>query len=126
MSDESPPPSREDLDARLREAKSKRGGHAGADREAQGGGLAFAVRIGVDLVAALAVGVGIGILLDRWLGTSPWFLLLFFLLGAAAGMMNVYRVMAGYGHTAGYRKVGRDQDKAPGPKPNGNHEPNGR
>jgi ATP synthase protein I len=120
MSDELPPPSRKDLDARLREAKAKRDGRSGADQEAKGGGLAFAVRIGVDLVAALVVGVGIGILLDRWLDTSPWFLLLFFLLGAAAGMMNVYRVMAGYGYAAGYRKVERDQDKDPG------HEPNGR
>jgi ATP synthase protein I len=120
MSDKSPPPSRKHLDARLREAKAKRGGRSGADLEAKGGGLAFAVRIGVDLVAALIVGVGIGILLDRWLDTSPWFLLLFFLLGAAAGMMNVYRVMAGYGYAAGYRKVERDRDKDP------DHEPNGR
>ena len=105
MSEESPPPSRSDLDARLRAAKSRRGGKKGADDEqTRGGGLAFAVRIGVDLVAALVVGVGIGLLLDRWLGTGPWFLLLFFVLGAAAGMMNVYRVMAGYGYSAGYRK----------------------
>jgi len=119
MSDKSPPPSREDLDARLREAKAKRGGISSTDQEAPGGGLSFAVRIGVDLVAALVVGVGIGILLDRWLETSPWFLLLFFLLGAAAGMMNVYRVMAGYGYTAGYRKTAKDQDKDPGREPNG-------
>ncbi len=122
MSDETPPspreePSREDLDARLRAAKAKRGG---VDKEAQGSGLAFAVRIGVDLVAALVVGVGIGVGLDRWFETSPWFLLLFFLLGAAAGMMNVYRVMAGYGYTAGYKKPGRDRDKGP------DHEPDSR
>lgn len=121
MSDETPPspqeePSREDLDARLRAAKAKRGG---AGQEEPDGGLAFAVRIGVDLVAALIVGVGIGIALDRWFETSPWFLVLFFLLGAAAGMMNVYRVMAGYGYAAGYKKLGRDRDKDPDRKPNG-------
>jgi ATP synthase protein I len=105
MSDESPPPPHQSFDQRLREAKAKRSGRrAGEDREGRGGGLAFAVRIGVDLVAALIVGVGIGILLDRWLGTSPWMLVLFFVLGAAAGMMNVYRVMAGYGYAAGYKK----------------------
>ena len=42
-------------------------------------------------MAALAVGVGIGWLLDRWLGTLPLFLLIFFFLGAAAGLLNVYR-----------------------------------
>ena len=111
MSDESPPPPHQSFDQRLREAKAKRRGHrAGDDREERGGGLAFAVRIGVDLVAALIVGVGIGILLDRWLGTTPWFLLLFFVLGAAAGMMNVYRVMAGYGYAAGYKKAEPEAD----------------
>lgn len=115
MSDELPPPSRQTLDQRLREAKARRGGRkAGEDRESRGGGIAFAVRIGVDLVAALIVGVGIGVLLDRWLGTSPWFLLLFFVLGAAAGMLNVYRVMAGYGYAAGYRKPERKEDGKPG------------
>jgi len=49
------------------------------------------------LVAALIVGVGIGLLLDRWLGTTPWFLIVFFLLGAAAGILNVYRAASGMG-----------------------------
>jgi ATP synthase protein I len=39
----------------------------------------------------LVVGGGIGWLLDRWLGTSPLLLILFFLVGAAAGMYNVVR-----------------------------------
>ena len=105
MSDESPPPSSRDLDARLRAAKARHSGKTGADDElSRGSGLAFAVRIGVEMVSALAVGVGIGLLLDRWLGTGPWFLLLFFVLGAAAGMLNVYRAMAGYGYSAGYHR----------------------
>ena len=51
----------------------------------------FAFRIGVELVTALLVGGGIGWLLDRWWGTSPILLLLFFFLGAAAGILNVFR-----------------------------------
>lgn len=114
MSDESPPPPSDEFDRRLREAKAKRSGqNTDADGETRGGGLAFALRIGVDIVAALAVGVGIGILLDRWLDTAPWFLILFFVLGAAAGMLNVYRVMAGYGYAAGYRKPGKSRQKRP-------------
>ena len=109
MSEPSPPPDLDDLDTRLREAKARRAEKKARDRARErGSGLSFALRIGVELVAALAVGVGIGLLLDRWLGTTPWMLLLFFLFGAAAGMLNVYRVMAGYGYAAGYRKPPKD------------------
>jgi ATP synthase protein I len=101
MQNEKPPPTPAELDARLRAARAR---HGEGDRRARAdkSGLGFAIRIGVEMVAALAVGVGIGLMLDRWLGTTPWFLLLFFVLGAAAGMMNVYRAMAGYGSTVGY------------------------
>lgn len=51
------------------------------------------LRAGVDVVSALIVGVVIGSALDRWLGTWPWLFLLFFILGAAAGVVNVYRLI---------------------------------
>jgi ATP synthase protein I len=53
--------------------------------------MAAGFRIVVELVAAIAVGTGIGWLLDGWLGTRPLMLVVFVLLGAAAGVMNVYR-----------------------------------
>jgi len=37
------------------------------------------------------VGAVIGWLLDRWLGISPWGLIVFLLLGFAAGVLNVMR-----------------------------------
>jgi ATP synthase protein I len=37
------------------------------------------------------VGAGLGWLIDRWLGISPWGLMLFLLLGFAAGVLNVMR-----------------------------------
>ena len=52
-------------------------------------GIAF--RLSTDLVAAVVVGGVIGWFLDRWLGTAPWLLLLFFFLGVAAGILNVMR-----------------------------------
>ena len=65
-------------------------------------GVGFAFRIGVELVAALIVGVGIGLFLDHWLDTAPWFLIGFFFIGAGAGIVNVYRATAGYGMAVGY------------------------
>jgi ATP synthase protein I len=63
----------------------------------------MAFRIGTELVAALGLGVGIGVMLDRWMGTAPWFLVVFFFLGAAAGALNVYRAASGIGMAPGYR-----------------------
>jgi ATP synthase protein I len=109
MTDDKPSPSLEDLDARLRRAHERRPETGGSDnrgpnKNSVGAGLGFALRIGIELVAALAVGVGIGFLLDRWLGTAPWLMVVFFFLGSAAGFLNVYRAVSGYGYAAGYRR----------------------
>ncbi len=90
------PEPREDLDARLRRARAnqdQRSSPPTGGVGSPGKGLAIAVRIGTELVAAIAVGVGIGLLLDHWLGTAPWLLILFLLMGGAAGMLNVYRTV---------------------------------
>lgn len=103
-----------DLDARLERARGGGGpGRADADAGERGRGLGFALKVGVELVAALAVGVGAGLLADSWLGTAPWMLVAFFVLGAAAGMMNVYRVMSGMGQGVGYA-AGRGRDRKAG------------
>ena len=94
MSEGEPPTRLNELEARLRRLRERvpnedevAGGKALPTQSAYG----FAFRIGVELVAALAVGGGIGWLLDHWFGTMPLFLLIFFVLGAAAGMLNVFR-----------------------------------
>ncbi len=109
MNDDPPLPSLEQLDEKLRAAEAKRRKtKAGPDDGGQG--LAFAMRIGVEIVAALIVGVGIGLLLDHWLGTKPWFFLLFFVLGAAAGFMNVFRVVGRLGGQVGYHGAKKPKD----------------
>ena len=55
--------------------------------------MGIGVRVGVELVAAMAVAVAIGWGLDRWLGTTPWLMAVFVLLGGAAGIANVWRLM---------------------------------
>ena len=86
----------DDFDARLRRIQAERQPPASAatpsvDTPGQGMGVAF--RIGTELVAALGIGVGTGLLLDHWLGTTPWLLIAFIFIGGAAGMLNVYRLV---------------------------------
>lgn len=50
-------------------------------------------RAATELVAAVAVGAFLGWQLDRWLGTRPILLVVFFFLGIAAGFMNLYRTV---------------------------------
>ncbi len=49
--------------------------------------------VGVELVSGVLVGVGVGLFIDWMFGTSPWGLISLFILGASAGMLNVYRVL---------------------------------
>jgi len=53
--------------------------------------LARGFRLSTELVVGVLVGAFIGWVLDRWLGISPWGLIIFLLLGFAAGVLNVMR-----------------------------------
>lgn len=81
----------ERLNERLEAARSRRHGGGKPKRRNRGGELGMAMRIGIDLVSGIVVGVLIGLGLDRWLGTGPWLMLVFFVLGSAAGVSNVMR-----------------------------------
>ncbi len=68
------------------------GSGAGSDK---GAAMARALRVSTELIGGIVVGGAIGWALDRWLGNEkPWFFILFFLLGAVAGIMNVVRAAA--------------------------------
>ena len=90
----------EELDNKLRKVNARNLDQRKGARSDEGFGVA--IRIGVDIVAALAVGVGLGLVLDNWLNTKPWMLILFFILGSAAGLLNVFRSISGHGYAAGY------------------------
>jgi len=53
--------------------------------------LARGFRLSTELVGGVVVGAFLGWALDKWLGISPWGMILFVLLGFAAGVLNVMR-----------------------------------
>ena len=53
--------------------------------------LARGLRLSAEFVAGILVGAGIGWLMDRWLGTSPWGMIVLLLGGFAAGVLNMMR-----------------------------------
>ena len=57
-----------------------------------GSAMSLGLRAGSELVSAVIVGSGIGWALDRALHTNPAFLIVFFLIGVAAGTLNVIRL----------------------------------
>ena len=81
----------EDFKTRLKIAKSKIKKQFDNDDEKRGSFMGSAFKLGTELVAAVAVGTIIGFILDTLFDTKPWLIIIFFFLGAAAGMLNVIR-----------------------------------
>ena len=63
----------------------------GENSSGAGQGFAQAMKLSTEFVAGVVVGAGLGWLIDRGLGTSPWGLIIFLLLGFCAGVLNVLR-----------------------------------
>ncbi len=82
-----------ELDEKLGKVRAERAAEAG-DHEGsamRGRGMAAGMRMASEMVGAVLVGAAIGYGLDLFLGTKPWLFLLFFVLGFAAGVLNVMR-----------------------------------
>jgi len=86
-----PPDARlESLDERLdrlEQAEAKRTAKRQPDTSYQAGQLVLS-----HLVGAPAGGFIIGFVLDKWLGTKPWLMLLMLFAGFAVGVWNVIRI----------------------------------
>lgn len=78
------------LEAKLAERKPKPG-PADDEQRAASTGYAQAVKLSSEFIAAVAVGFAIGFGIDRFLGTKPWGMIVFLLLGFGAGVLNVMR-----------------------------------
>ena len=79
-----------ELKDRIETAKSSNTLNTKKNKES---GAGFGFKISTEIIAALVVGVGIGLIVDKYLGTKPFGLIIFFIFGAFAGFLNVYRVM---------------------------------
>jgi ATP synthase protein I len=97
---EQPPADEAALSARFQRL-GERLGHVHPDRPSESSSgqrptadpsaIARGFRLSTELVAGVLAGAGIGWVLDRWLGISPWGMIVFLLLGFAAGVLNVMR-----------------------------------
>jgi ATP synthase protein I len=52
--------------------------------------------LGLMLPSSIAVGLFFGYVLDRWLGTHPWFLLTLTVLGVVSGLLSLFRALRKY------------------------------
>ncbi len=80
----------DDLKTRLKIAKSKIKENI-FDNKKKGSFMGNAFKLGTELVAAVGVVTIIGFILDSWFDTKPWLIIIFFFLGAVAGILNVIR-----------------------------------
>ena len=95
-----PPPDEAALSARFKRL-GERLGHIHSDRPSESSlgprpaadpsAIARGFRLSTELVAGVLAGAGLGWVLDYWLGISPWGMIVFLLLGFAAGVLNVVR-----------------------------------
>ena len=76
---------------RLKIAKSKLKSSLKPEEQQKSSFMGNAFKLGTELVASVVVGTIIGFILDNWFDTKPWFIIIFFFLGSAAGMLNVVK-----------------------------------
>ncbi len=81
---------RRQLDAALVE-RSRKEAKAEKAPASSAAGFASALKMSSEFIAGILVGTAIGWLIDKLAGTSPWGLIVFFLLGFCAGILNVLR-----------------------------------
>lgn len=80
---------RADLEKRLTAREERRDGERSTP--ASRSDLARGLKLSSEFIAGVVVGALLGYLFDRLLGTSPFGLIVFLLLGFGAGILNVLR-----------------------------------
>lgn len=107
MSDDDQKQRMAQLEARIAAAKPAKVGKSHNDEHYSQAHLAW--RMVIELVVGLGIGFGIGMGLDRLFGTIPIFLLLFTLLGLAAGIKTMMRSAREIQDTQMAEKAAKDE-----------------
>ena len=79
------------LSTRLKIAKKKANKNSLNNNKKNTSSLGTALKLSTEMVAAVLVGSIIGFILDNWFDSKPWLTVIFFFVGAAAGILNVIR-----------------------------------
>ena len=96
----------DDLAARIHEAGVKTG-----DKQTEGAAADLkAGNIGYELLGTVLACAIVGWLIDRYMHTRPWGLLVMLVAGFVAGIANVWRVMNGYDQSVGLRKQDKNKE----------------
>ena len=80
-----------EISSRLKIAKGKVNNSSIKNKKTNSSNLGSAFKISTEFVAAVVVGSIIGFILDNLFGTKPWLIIIFFIIGVIAGMLNVIR-----------------------------------
>ena len=81
----------DDLKTRLKIAKYKIDKKSLNNDDNRPASLGMALKLSTEMVAAVLVGTIIGYILDSWFDSKPWLIIIFFFIGVAAGITNVFR-----------------------------------
>ena len=81
----------DNLKIRLKIAKDKVNKKTLNNNNNQPSSLGMALKLSTEMVAAVLVGTIIGYILDSWFDSKPWLIIIFFFVGAVAGITNVIR-----------------------------------
>ena len=79
---------KEQLKDRLKNARNKL---KVEKKNVQRSNIGQAFKLSTELVAAVLVGTIIGFILDNWFDTKPWLIIIFFIIGALAGIINIIK-----------------------------------
>ena len=81
-----------EISTRLEIAKRKiKKSHIKKNNDTNAASLGKALKISTELVASVVVGATLGYILDKWFDTKPLLTIIFFIMGVAAGILNVFR-----------------------------------
>ena len=80
-----------EISTRLKIAKKKNRKIEKQSKSSNAASIGNALKISTELIAAVVVGSLIGFILDNWFDSKPWLTVIFFFVGAVAGISNVIR-----------------------------------